>query len=335
MFIGLLGVVFDAVISDITQSQKDELLATTLQLQETELIKHTYLENPIYAFFSNSRYTKKVKGGHEFRFPVVLDKSDTFDWFGVGSTFNPQPKKILGWSHAELKQGAGHVTFEDVELWQASGPGNFVGMVEEKTEELEQSTSGTYMGHDLSTEYWGRCWYNDNETIGPHSLTDPTGNAPHTEGALGDISEHYPLLVDTLNLMYASCVSNSDNKSDIFHITDLQTELWYKQIPFRCPGFDIGVTAGPFNIGIETAHFMGSPIIPDTVANGAVAAEWRMVNMRYYTMYIDTDHFFKWVGPRSPYNALRTSKYLVVRFQWVNKFPRKQGLLVGIATWQA
>jgi len=353
--------------ADITQGQKDELLATTLQLQETELIKHTYLENPIYVFFSNSRYTKKVKGGHEIRFPVVLDKSDTFDWFGVGSTFNPQPKKILGWSHTELKQGAGHVTFEDVELWQASGPGNFVGMVEAKTEELEQSigeslnltawgdgtedgglaptgltghipnppTSGTYMGHDLSTENWGRCWYNDNETIGPHSLTSPTGNAPHTEGAIGDISDRYPLIIDSLNLMYASCVSNSDNKSDIFHITDLQTQLWYKQIPFRCPGFDIGVTEGPFNIGIETAHFMGSPIIPDTVDNGAIEGEWRMVNMRYYNMYIDTDHFFKWVGPRSPYNALRTSKYLVVRFQWVNKFPRKQGLLVGIATWQA
>lgn len=353
--------------ADITQSQQDELVATTLQLQETELMKHTWLNTPIYMFFSASRYRKNVRGGNEIRFPVVRDKSDTFDWFGVGSTFNPQPKEILGWSYANLKQGAGHVTFDDVELWQNSGPGAFISMMDIKTEELEQSIqeslnttawedgtgsggmaptgltghipnpciSGTYMGHARSTEYWARCWYYDGATVGPHSLTAPTDNAPSAVGPVGDISESYPLMLDELNLMHESTVGTTDNKNDIFHITDLQTKLWFMQIPFRCPGWDIGVTAGPFNIGIETPHFMGSPIISDTVDNGAVAAEWRQINMKYYKMYVDIDHFYKWVGPRSPYNALQTAKYLVVRFQWVNTFPRKQGLLTGIAAWQA
>ena len=264
------------------------------------------------------------------------------------------------------EKDAQKTNFDDVEGWMNSGPGAFINMMDTKTEELEQSImealnatawgdgtqaggmaptgltghipnppiSGTYMGWNRANENWARCYYLDGATVGPHSLDTPTDNAPSAVGPIGDISEAYPTIIESLNLMHHSTTSKTDNKSDIFHITDLQTYLWYLDIPFRCPGYDIGVTAGPFNIGIETPHYMGSPILYDTTDNGAISGEWRKVNMKYYKMYVDIDHFFKWVGPRSPYNALRTAKYLVVRFQWINTWPRKQGLMTGIADWE-
>jgi hypothetical protein len=360
-----LGFARTVLAQSLTQDQKDELVATTLDRYEQDLINHTVLDIPIYQFFINSPHKKMVSGGHRIRFPLVLDKADGVGWYGLGDTFDPQPKRILGWGHATLKQGAGDVTFEDLEGWMNSGPGAFINMVTAKVESLEQSikedlnanawadgtgaggmeptgltghitsspTTGTYMGFSKVTEFWARHWYNDGVTVGPHSLTAPTGIAPVAVGAIGDISEQFPLIIQRLNNMWAS-TAKMENKRDIFHITDLQTELWYKDIPFRCPGYDIGVTEGPFNIGIELCHFRGSPILSDTVDNGAPAGEWRQVNTKYYKMYIDQDHFFFWVGPRSPYNALRTARYLVVRFQFVDTYPRKQGFLDGIVTWQ-
>jgi len=355
------------IITDITQSQKDELIATTLPMMEKDLINHTMLEIPAYQIFLQSPYKKSMTGGYEIRFPFVIDKPDNFEWFGLGDSFSPQPKKVLGWGHTTLKQGAGDVTIEDLETWMNSGPGAFINMVKVKTDVLVQSVketlsqvawsdgtgsggmepigltghlpanpiTGTYMGFNRANEFWSRIWYNDGVTVGPHSLTAPTGAAVNVEGAIGDISDAYPLIIDALNLMHRSCTTKGENAKDIFHITDAQTKLWYLQIPFRCRGMDIGVYDGKMNLGLNTPTFHNSPILDDTIENGAIAGEWRRVNTKYYVMYFDAAHFFKWVGPRHPYNALREANYLVVRFQWVNTYPRRQGFLSGFADWQA
>ena len=113
--------------------------------------------------------------------------------------------------------------------------------------------------------------------------------------------------------------------------------MWrhYLKIPAYCPGYDIGVHEGSFNLGYEAAYFMGAPIIPDTRNNGAPSGEWRTVNKKYYVPYIDGSAFFEWTQPRSPYDALVTATYLLVRFQMVDTFPRKHAFVGGISTWQA
>lgn len=351
---------------DLTQSQKDEIIATTLDKSTSQLINQTLLSNSMYNFFANSPYRENVTGGHRIRFPFIIDTNDSYGWYGLGDSFSPQPQKILAWGHATLKQGAGDVTIEDLEEWMNSGEGAFVNMVQAKTDSLTQGIkntlninawsdgtgsggkevtglqghiptspiTGSYMGFSRVTEFWSRVWYDDGATVGPHDLDAPTGNAVQAVGSIGDISDGFPLITQQLNNLWRS-IADGEDKSDIFHITDAQTMLWYKDIPLRCKGFEIGVHEGPFNIGIEMPHFMGSPIIDDTVNQGAVAGEWRTVNMKYYKMYVDTPHFFKWEGPRHPYNALRSTKYLIVRFQFVCTYPRKQGIMTGITTWQA
>ena len=357
---------FLGALSDITQSQTDELITGTLDQYKTEVINHTALEIPVYRFFLASPHKQTVTGGHRIRFPVQLDKNDSFAWFGLNDNFDPQPKKILGWGHVTLKQGAGDVTIEDLEEWMNSGPGKIVDITKQKVADLEQSikenlnrnawsdgtgsggkeptgltgwipntpTTGTWMGFDISTNYWPRIWYWDNATYGPHSLTSPTGSAVQAVGAIGDISDGFANIIPYLDNLWAS-IAKDQNASDIFHITDLQTQLAYFQIPLRCKGFDIGVHDSNFNMGIPTAHYMGAPVLSDTIENGAISGEWRTVNTRYYYMIVDGAHFFEWVGPRHPYNALRTARYLVVRFAFVNTYPRKQGLLTGITAWTA
>lgn len=365
--LGFVSAIFSkAVSADLTQSQKDEIIATTLDKTDTQLINQTLLSNDMYNFFVNSPHKETVTGGHRIRFPFVIDTNDSYGWWGLGDTLSPQTQKILAWGHATLRQGAGNVTIEDLEEWMNSGPGAFVKMLQAKVDSLSQGIkntlntnawsdgtgsgskevtglqghlpsspiTGTYMGFPRATEYWSRIWYDDGATVGPHDLDNPTGNAVQAVGAIGDISDGYPLIIDKLNNLWRS-IANDENPSDMFHITDAQTMLWYKRIPFYCKGFDIGIHEGDLNIGIKRPSFMGAPIIDDVINQGAVAGEWRTVNMQYYKMYIDGPRFFKWVGPRSPYNALRTSRYLVVRFQFVCTYPRKQGILTGITTWQA
>ncbi len=355
-------------MADLTRSQTDELIATTLDQYNPELINQTVLDIPMYQMFLNSKHKEGSVGGHRIRFPFIVDKNESFGWWGLNDTFNPQPKKILGWGHMTLKQGAGDVTIEDLETWMNSGEGAFKSIMKAKIDSLVQATkeslnsvawgdgtggggkvptgltghisatptTGSYMGFSRSTDYWTRIWFDDGIVVGPHSLTSPTAGAtPQAIGAIGDISDKYPSIIDDLNLLWESIGAKGEDKSEIFHITDLATMLMYKQIPLRT-GVDIGLkAAGPFNIGVETPHFMGSPILSDTLEMGAQSGEWRTINMRYYRMYFDSAHMFKWVGPRSPYNALRTARYLVVRFNWACIMPRKQGFMTGIVTWTA
>ena len=353
-------------LADLTQSQKDEIIATTFDRVKPQLINHTLLDVPVYDELFGSPYLESVDGGHRIRYPVILDNNDSFAWFGWGATFNPQPKKIVGWSHATLKQGAGDVVVEWLEGQMNRGPEAFANLLQAKLDDLEQSLrqnlntnawgdgtgsggmeptgvaghipitplTGTYMGHARATEFWCRPWYWDGSTYGPHSLTAPSGGAVSAVGAIGDISDKYPLIQNFLTTMWHSC-ANNENASDIFHLTDQATYEWYLRIPNYCPGFDIGIHEGEFNIGFQRASFMGAPIRWDTTDNGATAGEWRLINKRYYRVYKDNTAFFKWTPPREPYNALRNARYLLVRFQAVNTYPRRSGVLTGITTWQA
>lgn len=369
MFAGLVGAaarIASLVLTDITQSQKDEIVATTLDRITPTVINHTILDVPIYNELFNAPYMETVDGGHRIRFPFVIDNNDSFAWFGWGDTFNPQPKKIIGWGHATLKQGAGDVVVEWLEGQMNKGSEAFVNLLQAKLNDLEQSIrqqlntnawgdgtgsggkeptgvgghipntplTGTYMGFNRATEYWARPWYWDGTWIGPHSLTAPSGSAVSAVGAIGDISDKYPLIINFLTTMWNS-VANDQNASDMFHLTDQATYEWYLRIPSYCPGYDIGIHEGDLNIGITSASFMGAPIRWDTTENGAVAGEWRLINKRFYKVYKDSSAFYKWTPPREPYNALRNARYLLVRFQAVNTYPRKSGILTGIITWQA
>lgn len=367
MFLGILGLVSRAVYGDITQSQTDEIIATTLDRYSRELINHTVLEMPIYNEFIDSPYRESVKGGHRFRYPVVIDKHDSFAWFGPNDTFSPQPKEILAWTYAELKQGIADFAIDDIYLWMNEGEGKMIDMLKTQTDSLEQHVkeslgqsiwydgteyagkdptglkghipntpcSGTYMGFSRVTNYWNRVWYYDSASpVGPHSLTAPTGNSPTAIGAIGDISDGYPLILDYLDEMWSG-MAKGEGASDLISITDEQTMLWYTQIPRHCKGYEIPVHDGPLKLGTPTPYFKGSPIYGDLEQNGCPTGEWRVINKKYYNLIVDTSHFFQWVGPRSPYNALKRAWYLVVRFQWVNKYPRKHGIISGITSWQA
>jgi len=365
MLLSLVEMLAKSLLSQtLTQSQTDELIATTLDKYETELMNQTILDIPIYQAFLNGKYKKAVSGGHRIRFPFVKDKNDSFGWWGLNDTFNPQPKDILGWGYATLKQGAGDVTIEDLLTWMNSGEGKFEDIMQAKMDSLTQATketlnvvawgdgtdsakeptgitghipssptTGTYMGFPRSTNYWARVWFDDGETVGPHSLDNPvSGATPQAVGKIGDISEKYAYIIDKLDECFEGCAKN-ESPSDLMLLTDLQTLLWYKMIPTRCQT-DIGIKSnGNFDVGYEVPHFRGIPIISDTVEMGAVSGEMRMINLKYYRLYYDKDHMFKWVGPRSPYNALRRAWYLVVRFQWVCLMPRKMGYETGISTW--
>lgn len=367
MILTLLSVVANAVMSDITQSQQDEIIATTLDRTSKELIDHTILQLPLYNEFLQPSNRKNVKGGHRFRYPIVRDKIDSFSWFGPNDTFSPQPKEILAWTYGELKQGIDDFAIDDVYLWMNEGEGKLIDILQTRMNSLEQNvreslaraiwadgteyagkdptglkghlpntpTTGTYMGFSRVTNYWTRIWYYDSASpIGPHSLTAPTNNAPTAIGAMGDISDRYPLILDYLDILRAG-VYKDESPGDIIHVTDEQTSLWYTQIPRRCPGYEVPVLDGPLNLGTPVPYFNKSPIYSDLEANGCPTGEWRTINKKYYQMIVDTSHFFQWVGPRSPYNAFKRAWYLVVRFQWVNLFPRKHGILTGLATWQA
>lgn len=348
----------------LTLQQTDEIVATTLDRQETKLINQTILAVPVWEWLLKSPKRQSVTGGNRVRFPVIKSNSDNFGWFGMGDTFNPQRNDILGWSYANLKQGAGDVTLEWLELKQNSGPGQFVSLLEAKVSELEQTirqnlntnawsdgtgsggkepvgltghipttpTSGTYMGWSRSTNYWTRIWFWNGTNVGPHPLDqDPSGGTSLSSvGAIIDKSAKYPSIQTYLYTMWHACVPQGEDTSGIFLITDLQTYEWYLQIPNYCPGFDIGKSEGEFNIGFKGASFMGRPLMWDTTDNGAPAGEIRLVNTNYYVMYVDTSAFFKWTDWRSPYDALVQAKYLLVRFCTVDLMPRRHGILTGV-----
>lgn len=356
----------------LTLDQKDELVATTFDKMTTEVINQTLLAIPLYRKILESPYKQVVTGGYRIRFPIIIDNNDSFGWFGMGDTFDPQRKDILAWSYATLKQGAGDYTIEWLEAQINSGPDAFVSLIDAKKKDLIQSvrqtlntnawadgtgagskeptglegnivstpTSGTYMGYSRATEYWARPWYFNGTTIadsthGSHSLTAPQDNTPVSLGPIGDISDKYPLIQDYLQIAWDSILMDGEDSSQVFHATDMKTYHNYLKIPAYCPGYDIGVHEGSFNLGYESASFMGAEILHDTVNNGAPSGEWRTVNMAYYVPYIDQSAFFEWTEPRSPYDALVTATYLLVRFQMVNTYPRKHFYGNGIADWQA
>ena len=365
-----IGVAMFTAYGSLTQDQKDQIIATTLDKTEKELIDHTVLENRLYKEFVDTPFRKDVTGGHRIRIPVKYDKPSEMGWFGLNDTFSPQPAEMHGWGYVTLCQAVKDIALEDLESWMNDGPEAFIDLVSEKLNSVEQvvkeglndaawadgtgaggkapvgvtglisntPTVGSFMNFDLSTEYWARNWYLDNAiasaTIGPHSLDNPTNNSPSSIGAIGDISDGYPTIIDYLQLMWRSIYANED-PTNIIHLTDLQTELWYQKIPLRMRGADIGVFEGDLNMGVKNVSFMGAKVISDTVDRGAPTGEWRMINKRYYRLYVDKPRFMKWVGPRSPYNALRSAYYLVVRLAWACLFPRRMGIYTGIADWTA
>lgn len=369
MLLGLIAALARQTLS-LTLAQTDEIVATTLDRQETQLINHTLLSHPVWNWLIRSPKRQNVVGGNRVRFPVIRTNTDNFGWFGMGDTFNPQRKDILGWSYANLKQGAGDVTLEWLELKQNSGPGQFVSLLEAKVTEVEQTirqnlntnawadgtgsggdeptgitghipitpTTGTYMGWARASNYWTRSWwYNAANAVGPHPIDqDPANTALTGVGSMiATASQANPqsraLIDNYLQMMWHSIVDSGEDTSGIFHITDLQSYLWYLMIPKYAPGADIGMKEDSFNMGFTGATFMGRPILYDTTNNGAQSAEWRTINTNYYVMYVDTSAFFKWTDWRSPYNALVQAKYLLVRFQVVNIYPRKHGVLTGLA----
>lgn len=366
----VLGIVLlftaKVVRADITQSQTDEIIATTFDKVKKNLINHTLLDVPLYEELFGSPYREGVNGGHRIRFPFVIDNNDSFAWFGWGATFDPQPKRIVGWAHATLKQGAGDVVVEWLEGQMNKGPEAFVNLLRTKLDDLEQSIrqslntnawgdgtgaggleptgvaghipntplTGTYMGFSRVTDFWCRPWYWDGVTYGPHSLTAPSGAAVQPVGDIGDVSDGVDLIGTFLTTMWNS-IAARENKTNMFHLTDQATYEWYLRIPTYCRGRDIGIHEGEFNLGMTGASFMGAPIRWDTVENGAIAGEWRTINKLYYKVFVDTSAFFKWTPPREPYNALRNARYLLVRFQTANTYPRKSGILTGITTWRA
>jgi hypothetical protein len=368
MFSSLLGLITNIVYSDITQSQTDEIVATTLDRYSKELINHTIMEMPLYSEFLETGNRISVSGGHRFRYPIVNKTMDKFSWFGPNDTFSPQDEKLFAWTYADLKQGISHFAIDDVYLWQNEGEGKIADILQQRMNSLEQNvreslgvtiwsdgtehagkdpsglkahipntpTTGSYMGFSRVINYWARPWYYDSASpVGPHSLTAPTNNSPTSMGAIGDISDGYPLVLDYLDLMWKG-LGEGQSPSDLISVTDAQTALWYSQIPRHCKGVEIPVyDRQKLMLGTPIPMFNGSPVFGDLEQNGAPTGEWRVINKKYYRMIVDTSHFFQWVGPRSPYNALKRAWYLVVRFQWVDLFPRRHGIMTGISTWQA
>jgi len=368
MILSMMKIISDSVMSDITQSQTDEIVATTLDRYSKELINHTILEMPLYNEFLEGGNRINVQGGHRLRYPVVKGNIDNFAWFGPNDTFAPQAPEVLAWTYTELKQGISHFAVDDVTLWMNEGEGKMIDMLQTYMNSLEQGvreslaktiwsdgtehagkdpnglkahipnspTTGTYMGFSRVTNYWTRIWYYDSSSpVGPHSLTAPTNNTPTSVGAIGDISDGYPLILDYLDLMWKGC-AEGEQPGSLINVTDAQTALWYSQIPRHCKGMEIATyDRQKLMLGTPIPMFNGSPVFGDLEANGAPAGEWRVINKKYYRIIIDTSHFFQWVGPRSPYNAFKRAWYLVVRFQWVDLFPRKHGIETGISTWQA
>jgi len=356
----------------LTLDQKDELVASTFDRMSPEIINHTILGIPIYRRLLESPYRQTVTGGYRVRFPIVIDNNESFGWFGWGHTFDPQPREIMAWSYATLKQGAGDYTIEWLEKQINSGPEAFVSLVNAKKQDLIQSvrqtlnnnawgdgtgagateptglqgnitatpTSGTYLGFDRSTEFWARPWYFNGASIaasthGPHDLNAPQDNSPVALGAVGDISDKYALIEDYLQVAWDSILMDGESAADVFHAVDTKLYHDYLKIPRYCPGYELGVHDGTFNLGYTGVTFMGAPIIHDTEINGAPSYEWRIVNTKYMPMIVDGSAFFEWVAPRSPYDALVTAQFLLVRFQVVDTFPRKHALLNGLSTWQA
>jgi len=348
----------------LTLAQTNEIVASTMEKYETELINQTIMATPTWEWFLRSPRRKTLSGGYRIRLPVIRQNSDNFMWFGMGDTFNPQRQEILGWSYATIKQGAGDVTLEYLELLQNSGEGQFVSLLEAKIGEVEQtvkqnlntvvwgdgtehggkspvgltghiSTSpatGTYLGWSRATEYWTRPWFWNNVNYGPHPKDqDPSGGTSlQPVGAMINLTSHYPTIWTNLTSLWNGCVTQGDDVNGIFFITDLATHEWYEQIPARCPGFEIPSYEGTFNSGITNITYKKRPIMWDTVENGAPSGELRLVNSNYMVMYVDSSNFFKWTDWRSPYDALVQAKFLLVRFALVDLMPSKHGLLTGI-----
>lgn len=355
----------------ITYSQKDEIVATTLEKMTTEVINHTILANPIYSKMVNSPYRQSVSGGYRIRYPIIIDNNESFAWFGWGGEIDPQRKEILGWSHSTLMQAAGNYVIEWLEEQINSGPGAFVNMMNAKKQDLINSinnalnrnawgdgteaaglepvglrgnipstpNSGTYNGFSRVTEFWSRVWYLNgttfaNSTHGPHDLDAPQDNTPVACGAIGDISEKYNLLEDRLQVGWDSIMTQGESPADMFHAVDYATYHDWLKTPKYCPGYDFGIHDGSFNLGWEGVTFMGAPIIPDTTGMGAPSGEWRMANGKYMPMVVDEKAFFDWVPPKTPYNALVTAYLILLRFCVVNTFPRRHAFFGGITTWQ-
>jgi len=83
MFLSVLQIISNAIMTDITQSQTDELIATTLERTSRDLIDHTMMQIPLYAEFLEGDSKEVLTGGNRFRFPFIIDQMDSFQWFGL------------------------------------------------------------------------------------------------------------------------------------------------------------------------------------------------------------------------------------------------------------
>jgi len=188
-----------------------------------------------------------------------------------------------------------------------------------------------------SIRYW------DGSTYGPHPTdAEPGGGGPTNVGAFGTFSsgaggtgQGYARIFEFIDTGWNS-VMQGQSPGDVFFISDQAVYEYYN------PGYalhqhnvEIPINEDVMKFGFGGAMYKNAVWIYDTIENGAPAGELRLVNTKHNYMHKDTGAWFVWLPWREPFNQLSRAKYLAIRGNMIQSYPRKSAVWQGITGWTA
>jgi len=205
--------------------------------------------------------------------------------------------------------------------------------------------TGVIMGYDRAVDgnQWWRNWYWDGTTRGPHPrFAEPAGGAPANVGAFGVFSsgaggtgQGVATSFKIFNTGYNS-VMQGQMPGDMFWISDQAVYEYYETgYPLHTHNVEVPMNEDIVKFGFGGAMFKNVVWIYDTVENGAPADELRLVNTKFTYLMKDSGMWFIWTDWRKPFDQLDRAKFLLIRGNMVQSFPRKNAVFQGITDWTA
>ena len=350
----------------------DEIISTTLDnYTQTVVIDQLILGLPFMNKMIQNPYNKGQNGGHRFKVPLRTKKTDGLSSFGMGDTITPQRKPVVTVAWGTFKQALAYVMFDWVEERMNGGPGKLIDIVSERMQATLQDAkedfqtmlwadgtgnggkdfmgiqgliptdprTGVVMGYDRASNHWWRNWYWDGATYGPHPIDADAAAGPQNVGAFGTFSASRGGGVATSFFIYETAWNSTqqgESPGDIFWISDQAVYEYYSVgYPLYQHNVELPLNEDIASFGFGGVMFKNAPWMYDTVENGAPASELRLINQKYLYLQKDTGAWLVWLPWREPFNQLARAKFLTLRGNMVQSYPRKQAVFQGITAWVA
>lgn len=353
----------------------DEIIASTLDTYiGPSIIDQLALAIPFFNRMMMSPHNQSLDGGHRIRVGVRDKKTDGAVSFGKTSTITPQRKPVISHAWATFKHILSYVRFNAIEERENAGRGKVFDIIAERIAATLQDgkediqtmlwgdgtgngnrdfmgitgllpadpRTGVIMGFDRAINQWWRNWYWDGATRGPHPLFAEPAAVPQNVGAFGVFSsgaggtgQGAATSFKIFNTGYNS-VMQGQQPGDMFWISDQAVYEYYETgYPLHQHNVEIPINEDVVKFGFGGAMFKNVVWIWDTIENGAPAGELRLVNTKFIYLVKDSGMWFAWTDWRVPFNQLDRAKFLLVRGNMIQKFPRKHAVFQGITDWVA